>query len=129
MKKIVVVVDDDASIRKTFFLILNRDYRVYLAGSAEEALQRFKHKPVDLIISDLKLPDRNGLEMISEFRHTGYMGEVICVSSFPELASPVDLQRLNIKHLFAKPLDLDALHHAIEALLEPPESLSNPLLP
>ncbi|MDH5385716.1 MAG: response regulator, partial [Candidatus Aminicenantes bacterium] len=91
MKKKVVVVDDDESIRKTFFLILDSDYRVFLAKDAEDALQRFKKARIDLIITDLKLPHLNGLEMIKKFRESGYKGEVILISAFPDLVDPEEL--------------------------------------
>ncbi len=117
MKKKVVIVDDDESIRKTFFLILNSDYSVYLAKDAEEALQRFKKAKIDLIITDLKLPHLNGLEMIKKFRETGYKGEVILISAFPDLVDPEDLSRIAIRHFFTKPLDLDALNKSIDYLL------------
>jgi len=117
MKKKVVVVDDDESIRKTFFLILNRNYLVYLAKNAEEALQRFKGVDVDLIIADLKLPLLNGLEMIAQFRKTGYRGEVILISAFPDLLDPEILSNLEIGHSFVKPLDLGALNKSITDLL------------
>jgi DNA-binding NtrC family response regulator len=117
MKKKVVIVDDDESIRKTFFLILNSDYLVYLAKNAEEALQRFEDKEIDLIIADLKLPNLSGLEMIDEFRKSGYNGEVILISAFPDLLDPDTLSRLQVGHIFVKPLDLDALNDAIAHLL------------
>jgi DNA-binding NtrC family response regulator len=117
MKKKVVIVDDDESIRKTFFLILNSDYLVYLAKNAEEALQRFEGTEIDLIIADLKLPHLNGLEMIDEFRKSGYKGEVILISAFPDLLDPDTLSRLQVGHIFVKPLDLDALNDAIAHLL------------
>ncbi len=117
MKKKVVIVDDDESIRKTFFLILNPEYLVYLAKNAEEALQRFADTDIDLIIADLKLPHLNGLEMISEFRKKGYKGEAILISAFPDLLNPETLSGLDIRKTFVKPLDLDALNRSIEILL------------
>jgi len=117
MKKKVVIVDDDESIRKTFFLILNSNYLVYLAKNAEEALRRFKDTDIDLIIADLKLPHLNGLEMVAKFRTTGYRGEVILISAFPDLLDPEILSILDISHSFVKPLDLAALNQAITLLL------------
>ena len=117
MKKKVVVVDDDESIRKTFFLILCSDYDVYLAKNAEEALQRFENTNIDLIIADLKLAHLNGLDMITKFRKLGYEGEVILISAFPDLLDPDTLSRLDIAHIFVKPLELDALNQAIAQLL------------
>ena len=117
MKKKVVIVDDDESIRKTFFLILSSDYDVYLAKNAEEALKRYENTNVDLIIADLKLPHLNGLDMITKFRKSGYGGEVILISAFPDLLDPDTLSRLDIGHIFVKPLDLDALNQSIARLL------------
>ena len=118
MKKIIVV-DDDESIRKTFFLILNKDYRVYLAKDSQEALDCYRKTKFDLIIADLKLQEANGLEMIASLRESGYNGEVILISAYPDLIEMDELTRLSIKHFFVKPLDLEALNHSINYLLAP----------
>ncbi|TEU07611.1 MAG: response regulator [Candidatus Aminicenantes bacterium] len=117
--KKIIVVDDDESIRKTFFLILHENYRVYLAKDSREALKRFKNAKIDLIIADLKLPGRNGLEMINEFRDSGYRGDAILISAYPDLIDVDELSRLSISHFFVKPLDLDALNRSINRLLSP----------
>jgi DNA-binding NtrC family response regulator len=117
-EKKIVVVDDDESIRKTFFLILHENYRVYLAKDAKEALQRFKKAKIDLIIADLKLPYTNGLEMINKFRESGYKGDAILISAFPDLINVDELSRLSVSHFFVKPLDLDALNRSIEHILK-----------
>ena len=116
LKKIVVV-DDDETIRKTFFLILQKKYLVYLAKDSREALERFKNTDIDLIIADLKLPYLNGLNLISKFREAGYKGEVIMISAYPDLIKKKDLKHLSISHFFVKPLDLEALNHSIDCLL------------
>lgn len=115
--KKVVVVDDEESIRKTFFLILHENYQVYLAKDSREALQRFKKSKIDLIIADLKLPDLSGLEMIARFRESGYQGKVILISSYPDLVDIKELSRLSISHFFTKPLDLNELNKSIDCLL------------
>lgn len=117
-EKKIIVVDDDESIRKTFFLILHKNYRVYLAKDSGEALQRFINVPIDLIIADLKLPNINGLEMIAKFRESGYKGEVILISAYPDLVKMDELTHLSISHFFVKPLDLDALNRSIDILLD-----------
>lgn len=116
-EKKIVVVDDDESIRKTFFLILSKNYRVYLAKDSREALQRFEKVKIDLIIADLKLPDLNGLDMVAKFRESGYGGEVILISAYPDLVNIDELSNLSISHFFVKPLDLDAFNRSIDYLL------------
>jgi DNA-binding NtrC family response regulator len=115
--KKIIVVDDDESIRKTFFLILQKDYRVYLAKDSKEALQRFKRAKIDLIIADFKLPYLNGVEMISKFRELGYRGNVILISAYPDLVNVDELSRLSISHFFVKPLDLDSINISVDRLL------------
>jgi DNA-binding NtrC family response regulator len=114
--KKVLVVDDDESIRKTFFLILRENYQVQLAKDAEDALARFRKSEFDLIITDLKLPAKSGLEMISEFRESGYGGESILISSYPDLIDVEELSRLSIRHCYVKPLDLKQLIQSIDYL-------------
>lgn len=115
--KKIIIVDDDESIRKTFFLILQKDYRVYLAKDSKEALQRFKRAKIDLIIADLKLPYLNGVEMIAKFRELGYRGNVILISAYPDLVDIDELSRLSISHFFVKPLDLDSINKSVDHLL------------
>ena len=116
-EKKIIIVDDDESIRKTFFLILNKNYRVYLAKDSREALQRFKRAEIDLIIADFKLPYLDGVEMIAKFRELGYRGNVILISAYPDLVKIDKLSRLSISHFFVKPLDLDSLNRSIDHLL------------
>lgn len=116
-EKKIIIVDDDESIRKTFFLILNKNYRVYLAKDSGEALLRFKKAEIDLIIADLKLPHLDGVEMIAKFRELGYRGNVILISAYPDLVKIDELSRLSISHFFVKPLDLDSLNRSIDHLL------------
>jgi len=116
-EKKIIIVDDDESIRKTFFLILNKNYRIYLAKDSGEALQRFKRAEIDLIIADLKLPHLDGVEMIAKFRELGYRGNVILISAYPDLVRIDELSRLSISHFFVKPLDLDSLNRSIDHLL------------
>ncbi|NQT79977.1 MAG: response regulator [Candidatus Aminicenantes bacterium] len=124
-QKKIIVIDDDETIRKTFFLILNKNYRVYLANGSKEALKRFRNAKMDLIIADLKLPYLNGIEMIAEFREAGYKGEVILISAYPDLISVDKLARLSISHFFVKPLDLEALNRSIDYLLNPKKITEN----
>ena len=116
-EKKIIVVDDDEFIRKTFFLILSKNHKVFLAKDATEALSCFQKVKIDLLIADVKLPGKNGLEMVAELRKSGYRGKVILISAYPDLIDLNLLQQLSIRHFFVKPLDLKALNHSIDYLL------------
>ncbi|HDJ23449.1 MAG TPA: response regulator [Candidatus Aminicenantes bacterium] len=121
MKKIVVV-DDDETIRKTFFLLLHKKFKIYLAKDAREALQRFRRSAIDLIITDVKLPDMTGLEMVAEFRKVGNNVPVVLISAYPDLIKLEELEKLKIGYFFVKPLDLEAITRSINYILIPPEA-------
>src|SRR4030067_1214939 len=120
-EKRIMVVDDDESIRTTFRLLLQKQYRVLLARDSEEALREFKSLKFDLIIADLRLPRLSGLEVIARFRDLGYDGEAILISAHPDCISIDELSRHAIGHFFSKPLDLTVLSRSIEYLLQTEE--------
>ena len=57
--------------------------------------------------------------MINEFRDSGYRGDAILISAYPDLIDVDELSRLSISHFFVKPLDLDAFNRSINHLLSP----------
>jgi len=122
LDKKIVIVDDDEAIRKTFFLLLSSRYNVYLARDAREALARFEKAPVDMIIADFRLPQKNGLQMLLDFRQAGYQGKIILISAYPDQIKRDELEKLGVDRVFLKPLDLKALTEAIDGLLRGPAS-------
>ncbi len=120
--KRIVIVDDDESIRKTFSLLLSSYYNIFLARDAREALTWLESMAVDMIIADLRLPQKNGLQMLLDFRQAGYQGKIILISAFPDQIKTEDLTSLKVDRLFIKPLDLRALTEAIDLLLKQEES-------
>jgi DNA-binding response OmpR family regulator len=120
--KRIVIVDDDESIRKTFSLLLSGYYNIFLARDAREALTWLESMAVDMIIADLRLPQKNGIQMLLDFRQAGYHGKIILISAFPDQIKTEDLASLKVDRLFIKPLDLRAMTEAIDFLLKQEES-------
>jgi len=116
--KKVLIIEDEPTIRKTFTVLLQDRYRVIAVESPREALQRFRKAKIDLIITDLRLPEMNGLELIERFRESGYEGDVILISGYPEDVDTDILLDLSIGYYFSKPLDLNELNNAIEYVLD-----------
>jgi two-component system response regulator HydG len=121
-EKKIVVVDDDENIRKTFCLIFKKNYRVYAAKDAEEALRLFKNLKFDLIIADYRLPQLSGIELVGRLREMGYRGEAILITAHSDLITIEELGRYSIGHFFAKPLDFNSLTRSIDFLLLPREA-------
>ena len=68
-KSRLLVVDDELSIREILQILFEQDgYTVFLADSAEEAIKILEKEPVDLVLSDLNLPQLSGLDLLRILR-------------------------------------------------------------
>jgi YesN/AraC family two-component response regulator len=121
LKKILIV-DDDDSIRKTFALVLGKKYRILAEKDPAQALDKAQTARVDLVITDVKMPGFNGLELIKKLREGGYQGDAMLISAHPEMVRLEDLGRYQISHYFVKPLDLKVLDLSIERLFQMKEA-------
>ncbi len=70
MTSVLIVEDESALVRLIRDYLVHDGFRVMAAGDAATAMQRFKQDEPDLIVLDLGLPDRNGLDVTREIRRT-----------------------------------------------------------
>jgi DNA-binding response OmpR family regulator len=69
MKKKILVIDDEELLTKTFALLLGkRNYEVRVASRYEEALSIIEKEDYDLILSDIRMPGKNGVETLLEIQ-------------------------------------------------------------
>ena len=114
----VLVVEDEADQRTLVSSILRaRKYLVAEAESLASARAQLEASPVDLILSDWKLPDGNGTELLREVRaeHPGVA--FITVTAYGTIARAVEAIRLGADDYLAKPFERQALLLAIEKVL------------
>ena len=63
----ILVVDDEESIREFFEIMLKREgYEVLTASNGREGLEALKASPVDLVISDIQMPEMSGLDLLAK---------------------------------------------------------------
>jgi CheY-like chemotaxis protein len=92
-------------------------YQVYEAANGRQGLEQFRAQPVNLVITDLEMPEMNGLEVILELTRAFLDVKVIAMSG----RSAEELQKaklLGARQIFPKPLDLPALLHAVQYELQ-----------
>lgn len=69
MKRRILLIDDDNLILKSFVkLLMHHGYEVIPAASFEEALTSIKEKEFDLVLSDIRMPGRDGVETVTEIQ-------------------------------------------------------------
>jgi DNA-binding response OmpR family regulator len=84
----VLVVEDEVDLAVTCERLLRRlGYSVRRAASCEEGLSIMRVEPISLVITDLRLPDGNGIDVVSAARQSVTPAPVIVVTGFPSRAS------------------------------------------
>ena len=119
-KATVLVVDDEASIRESLRMILEYEgYRVDEAEGGKAALARLGDRPPDAVLLDIKMPEVDGLELLTAFRERGYDMPVIMITGHGDVSTAVEATRRGAYDFLEKPLQrervLVALRNAIEA--------------
>ncbi|APF19228.1 response regulator [Calditrichota bacterium LG25] len=120
MKKILVV-DDDDLIRDLLFEILeDKGYKVFEAENGNRAIQLLKTERFDLIITDIIMPDKEGIETIIDIKKRLPHAKIIAMSGGGQLDATSYLsvaKKLGVQHTISKPFDPGKLIALIEDLL------------
>jgi two-component system nitrogen regulation response regulator NtrX len=105
----ILVVDDEENIRKSLKMILEyEDYQFLEASSGEEALALIEEIfDLDLILLDIKLPGKDGLEVLAEVKKRPYSPEIIMISGQGTIQTAVEATKLGAFDFLEKPLHRD----------------------
>jgi len=110
VKPRILIVDDDAgtlqSLSRAFAL---EGYTALVAGSAARALERLSEEPVDAILSDVVMPEMDGLQLLEKLRERAPHVPVILMSGQASVETAVKATRLGALDFIEKPIGLDRL--------------------
>ncbi|MDP6039790.1 MAG: response regulator, partial [Candidatus Latescibacteria bacterium] len=111
----IAVIDDDPDGLQTLGEYLSaRNHKVHLASNGRDGLAILQHDPIDMVITDLKMPDINGFEVLREVRKTHPTIEVIMITAFGDVEGAVRAMREGAFDFFTKPFDVRDLHAALQ---------------
>jgi len=116
MTSVLIVEDESALVRLIRDYLVHDGFRVMAAGDAATAMQRFKQDQPDLIMLDLGLPDRNGLDVTREIRRTSTTPIIILTARGEETDRVVGLE-LGADDYMVKPFSPKELVARIRAIL------------
>ncbi|MBI3635900.1 MAG: sigma-54-dependent Fis family transcriptional regulator, partial [Candidatus Rokubacteria bacterium] len=115
----VLVVDDETSI-----LLLLREalgqwgYQVTCASTVGEATEALRTGLFDAAITDIRMPDMSGLDLLREIKRHDESIEVVIMTGYPTIASAVEALKEGAYDYLSKPLILDELRHLMQRLME-----------
>jgi len=119
----ILIIDDDDRIRRMLCRMLTREgYAVDDAADGAEGLVRFRNQPYDLVLTDLIMPKKEGIEMIIELKSEFPEVKIIAMSGGARIGPEAYLQladSLGAERCFSKPISRADLLGAISALVAP----------
>ncbi len=117
--KRILVADDERSLRELLAIVLRREgHEVLLAESGEAALKALKRGPLDLLISDIKMPDMSGVEVLRAAKATDASLPAIMMTAYASTETAVEAMRLGACDYLIKPFDVDELKLKVREKLD-----------
>lgn len=118
-KRKILVVDDEKTMRDFLCTSLKGRFDVYDASSVTDALALMHTEKFDLVLSDVQMPGRGGLEMLAEIRaNQGHQPVIIMMTAFGSIELAMSAMRAGAQDFLTKPFGMDQLDHAINMALE-----------
>ena len=103
----LLVVDDEPDLRTLYELTLLREgYDIDTAGSVEDALGRLENRAYSLMITDMRLPDGSGLDLLRRLEETGRREKAIVITAYGSAENAVEALKAGAYDYLTKPVDL-----------------------
>ena len=115
----ILVVDDEPSILRLLREALTQwGYQVTTASNARDALDALRTEMYDAAITDIRMPDTSGLDLLKEIKKHDDSIEVVIMTGYPTIASAVEALKEGAYDYLSKPLILDELRHLMARVTE-----------
>ncbi|MEQ1438420.1 sigma-54 dependent transcriptional regulator [Fontimonas sp. SYSU GA230001] len=110
----VLVVDDEDNMRRVLEIMLSRrGYRTLSAANGRAAFELLSSQSVDLVISDLRMPEMTGIELLRKLREAGNEVPLVMITAQGSIESAVEAMRLGACDYLLRPFDVETLDLAI----------------
>ena len=115
----ILVVDDELSMREMLRIVLHREgYDVVLAQNGRDAIERLQQEPIDLLLSDIRMPDVSGVEVLRAAKEINRDIVAFMMTAFASTDTAVEAMRLGALDYFTKPFNMDELRLKVRQHLE-----------
>jgi len=115
----ILVVDDEEMVRRVCAPVIESlGHQPLLAASAAEALEAVERQPVDLVLTDLRMPGMSGIELLQRLKAGNPEIEVAVMTVYASIASAVHAIKLGAADYVTKPFSTEDLQRAVQRLVE-----------
>jgi DNA-binding NtrC family response regulator len=117
VKPVILVVDDEESVRESFRLALQDDYELAYAEDAKSTLRIIKSQTFDLCLLDIMLPDGSGMDLLRQIKRRDESIDVIMVTALTGVDTALDAMKLGAYDYITKPYKIGELYELIKRVL------------
>jgi DNA-binding NtrC family response regulator len=117
----ILIVDDEADLRRTLALLLGKTYKVAEAANGNDALRFLEKQRPRLVLLDISMPGLSGIEVLRAARDLDKTLRIVMVTSHQELEIAKSALDLGAIAYVTKPFDAGYIRGEVERLLAPPE--------
>jgi len=111
----ILVIEDDSTMREGIRTVLTKSgYQVSIADDGYEGSKRFREVSPHLVITDLKLPGKSGMDLLKEFTEAKPETEIILISAYGTIDLAVNALKMGARDFIAKPFTIDELRTKVE---------------
>jgi len=115
----ILIVDDDENIRKVLTTILEDEgYDVESVDTAKKAIERTRRKFYNLALIDIRLPDMEGIELLTKMKNTTPKIRKIIITGYPTLQNAVEAVNRGADAYIMKPFDMEKVLEAMKDQLK-----------
>ncbi len=114
----ILVVDDENGPRQSLRMLLKEEYQVYLADGVKPALEILEQEPVDVIITDIRMPHQNGLDLLREAKRRHADIQVIILTGYGQLDTAMEAIEGGAFAYIEKPFDSAVMLEKIQTCLK-----------
>ncbi len=114
-KRKILIIDDEQSLLESLEMFFSeKGYHVYSATTATEGLEMNKSVQPDVIILDVRLPDKNGLDVLEELQQSHHAKNIIIITAFHDMDTTIKAMKRGALEYIPKPIDIEELELAVE---------------
>ena len=115
----ILIVDDDINLCEALSDELKEvGYETSFINDVDKALKGLAEKPVDLILLDLKMPGRDGFDILRDLKDQNIKSKVIVLTAYADVKSAIDSAKMGASDFISKPYDFDELLITIRNVLQ-----------
>jgi DNA-binding NtrC family response regulator len=117
-KPTILVIDDEASVRRSLGIVLKNIGTIITAAGHAEAMEQLSGNAIDLVLLDIKLPTISGIEILKKIKKIDENMMVIMITAVRETKAAVEAMKLGAYDYITKPFDINELRILVKKALE-----------